>query len=314
MVLAHHQPEQLARLVARLDQPDAYFFIHIDKKSPFKEKVEELVKATNPVVVCNDHEVNWMGYTTIEAEITLMESAVATGVPFKYYVLLSGQDYPIKSNTFINEFFSSHNEDFLSYNKIAHLGGDFLLKHTRYHFRDIPYINPRNPKKIPALVYLYFGLHSRLAKFFPKKEFYKGMELYFGSQWFALRHETISYILQFLKENKGYIDDMRYTDGPDEHFFHTIIMNSDRRHNVYGYERFLAWQKERKEGDRFSPLYSSLRYMDWSPHLKSKPAVLDMTYWDALKNSQDLFARKVDQVASAELLDELDKNILKFTA
>lgn len=313
MILAHHQPRQLARLVHRLNQPNAWFFIHIDKKSPAEvtNTLQQLLKTTNKVVIMNQHDVNWMGYTTIEAELSLMQAAVDTGVPFKYYVLMSGQDYPIKSNNYINEFFASHTEDFLSYNKMAYMGQIYVDKHTLYHFRDIPYLNPRNPKRIPALVYLYFGLHRKVARLFPRK-FYNGMELYFGSQWFALTHHTVQYILSFVKNNEGYVRSMKNSDGPDENFFQTIIMNSERRNNVFGYEQFEKWLQTRKEGEQFYAEYSSLRYMDWSERAKTKPAVLDMTYWDDLKNSPDLFARKVDEKASAELLNNLDKNILMF--
>jgi hypothetical protein len=310
MILAHHQPLQLARLVDRLNQSNAYFYIHVDKKSKEKDRIVQQFAALGNVTVIANNEVNWMGFTTIDAEVDLMKEAYNSGINFKYYVLLSGQDYPIKSNAYINNFFSTHSNDFLSYNRISYMNEGFKNKHRQYHFRDIPYINPRNPKKIPLLVYLYFGLHNRFAKYVPARRFYQDMELYFGSQWFALTHETIGYILQYLKEHKGFIRSMKNTDGPDETFFHTIIMNSERKTNVYDYDRFMAWLKVRKEDEIFIPGYSSLRYMDWSGKSGSKPAVLDMSYYETLAESDDLFARKFDEQSSAELMDKLDKTIL----
>lgn len=310
MILAHHQPAQLARLVQRLDGPNVHFFVHIDTRSPIRDTVGSRLKATNKVTVISKRAVNWMGFTMIEAELDLINSAVASGQEFKYYVLMSGQDYPIKSNSYINNFFTEHNEDFIFYYKMAHLGPAYVRKHAIYHFYDVPYINPRSPRKIPALVRLYFGLLKKVEPMLPKRKFYKGMELYFGSQWFALRQETIMYVLQFLKDNPGYISHMRYSEGPDEHFMQTIIMNSERRHNVYDYARYAEWLKTRKEGEHFHQGYASLRYMDWSEHLKVKPAVLEMSYWETLKNSPELFARKVDEKTSAELMDKLDQELL----
>jgi hypothetical protein len=310
MILAHHQPAQLARLINRLDQPNAYFFVHMDKKSPIKHTVAAQLHAHNKIVVMSDNDVNWMGFTTIDAEIDLLKAATNAGVSFKYYVLLSGQDYPIKSNEYINEFFSKHSNDFMSYNKIEYLNQGFKDKHTLYHFRDIPYINPRNPKKIPALVYIYFGLHNKLSKYMPKRKFYNNMDTYFGSQWFALSHDTVTYMLQFIATNEGYMKSMRNTDGPDETFFQTILMNSERKTNVYDYNRFTEWLKTRNEGDIFVPRLSSLRYMDWSERAKTKPAVMDATYFDDLKNSDNLFARKFDEKESAQIMDMLDAQIL----
>jgi hypothetical protein len=103
---------------------------------------------------------------------------------------------------------------------------------------------------------------------------------------------------------------MRNTDGPDETFFQTILMNSERKTNVYDYNRFTEWLKTRKEGDIFVPRLSSLRYMDWSERAKTKPAVMDATYFDDLKNSDNLFALKFDEKESAQIMDMLDAQIL----
>ena len=310
LVLAHHQPLQLARLVDRLSGPNSFFFIHVDKKSVHKDAITRLLSAYNNVQIIATRSVNWMGYSMVNAEIDLMKLAVGSGIAFKYFVLMSGQDYPIKTNEYINNFFSRHSTDFMQYNSVSYMGEDFKRKHRYYHFSDIPYINPRSPQRIPSLVYLYFGTHKHLARLVPQKPFYQGMELFFGSQWFALTCDTVSYILQFITENNGFIKAMKYSQGPDETFFQTIIMNSERRTNVYDYEKYVEWLKARKDDDIFIPGLSSLRYMDWSERAVSKPAVLDSSYFNELAHSEDLFARKFDEQASAGLMDKIDSGLL----
>jgi hypothetical protein len=314
LMLPYHQPLQLLRLVERLDRSNAYFFIHVDKRSKYTaEIIQELSKFPN-VKIFSVHKINWAGFTTVEAEIDLMKMAVSSGIEFKYFVLLSGQDYPIKSNDYINSFFEKNHCDFIGFEKFDFLPGHFKEKTDYYHFRDIPYINPRNPKKIPFLVYLYFGLHKRLKRFMPKRKFFKNFEPYFGPQWFVLSNGTVKYILAFIKENKGYLRFMRYTDAPDEFFFHTIIMNSERKANVYDYDRYVEWLKTKKENEHFSQDFSSLRYMDWSDRGKDqpKPAILDISYYETLRSSNDLFARKVDEKKSAELMDKIDTELLHY--
>jgi len=311
LVLAHGQPKQLFRLIERLNQPNVHFYVHVDKKSVEADNIREYLSKYNNVVVISIHKVYWMGYNMVRSTLDLMQLAKDSGNNFKYFVLLSGQDYPIKSNNYINQFFEEHNEDFIDYNKLKYLGDKFMNK-VRYHYHmDVPYYNPRNPGKIPRMVYLYYGLHRQYRKIAPHRRFFNNFEPYFGSQWFALTNDTVTYILQFCKENKGFVKFMKYTEGPDELFFQTILLNSERKTNVCGYNEFLSWTGTRKDGEKFAAPFSSLRYMDWSEKPgKSKPAILDMSYYDILKQSKELFARKLDEYGSSELLDKIDKDIL----
>lgn len=312
LLLVHNQPSQLVRLIDRLNQPQAYFFIHIDSKSPDKNAILTSLGGYSNVKAISVYDVNWMGFNMVKSTIDLLELAFASGIGFKYYVLMSGQDYPIKGNSYISNFFETHNTDFISFAKIADSPDNYKNKVRYFHYYDFPYTNPRNRKKIPFMVYLYYGIHKRFRKFMPRRRFYNGMEPYFGSQWFALTHNTVKYVLDFIKDNKGYLDFMKYTEGPDETFFHTIVLNSPRRTNVHGYEKFEQWNKVKKPGEYFVQEYSSLRYMDWSDRGRNvpKPAVLDSSYYDVLRNSSDLFARKVDEKISAALMDRIDNELL----
>lgn len=312
LVLAHNQPQQLVRLVSRLSQPNAWLYIHIDSKSQDKGQIEALLSEYKQVKIISEYDVNWMGFNMVKSTLRLMELATGSGIDFKYYVLLSGQDYPIKSNSFINDFFDRHTEDFISFARINDSPDSYKNKVRYYHYYDFAYSNPRSSKKVPMLVYLYFGIHKRLMKYMPERKFYKCYQPYFGSQWFALRGETVKYILNFVKDNAGYIQFMKYTEGPDETFFHTIILNAERRNDVYGYKEYEKWRETRREGEHFIQEYSSLRFMDWSDRGKNlpKPAVLDAGYYDMLAASTDLFARKVDSVASKELMERIDRELL----
>jgi len=312
LILAHNQPQLLIREVERLNQANAHFFIHIDKKNEqdfFFLKEHFRVYAN--VSIISEQKIYWMGFNMVKATIRLLELAHSSKVQFKYYVLLSGQDYPIKPNEYINEFFGKYNCDFIAYNPMEYLDDIFKNKVSYYHHFDNGYTNPRSASRVPWMVKLYYGLHRRLDKYMPRRKFFKGYTPYFGSQWFALTGDTVKYILDFLARNKKYIRFMKFTEGPDEVFFQTIILNSERRHNVYDYDDFTAWQKGRKEGAVFVHKYSSLRYMDWSEQLKVKPAILDKGYYETLAASNDLFARKFDENISGELLDEIDWTLLK---
>jgi hypothetical protein len=50
--------------------------------------------------------------------------------------------------------------------------------------------------------------------------------------------------------------------------------------------------------------------MDWSETGKSKPAVLDDSYFERLLQSKELYGRKFDEKVSAELMNKIDQHIL----
>lgn len=311
LILAHNQPQQLERLINRLDVANTWFYVHIDQKSPDKQEITRKLEGKRNVKVISEYDVNWMGFNMVRATLALMHIALNSGIDLKYLVLMSGQDYPIKGNRQINDFFSYHNEDFISFASINDSAENYKNKVRHFHYYDFAYSNPRNKKKIPLLVYLYYGIHKHVMRRMPKRKFYKDMEPFFGSQWFAITAQTGRYILDFIAQNKGYMRFMQYTEGPDETFFHTIILNSPQKTNVYDYKKFEQWRKTR-EGEYFIQDFSSLRYMDWSDRGKNapKPAVLDENYFEVLAQSSDLFARKVDEKISGELMNRIDKELL----
>jgi hypothetical protein len=312
LILAFKQPRQIMRLVDRLDQPHVHFYIHYDKKSADLPLLRDCVSKYNNVKIISTTKVYWGGYSQLQAELDMLHAAYNSETDFKYYLLLSGQDYPIKDNNYINNFFESNTCDFLVFHDLKFASIDFLNKFRYYHFYDVPYINPKSPEKIPFLSYLYFGGHKFLRKILPGRRIYKNMTPYFGSTKTALTKETVQYIIDFLKNNPGFIQFMKYTETPDETFFQTILLNSDRKTNVYNYDKYREWLKTRKENELFPGTeYASLRYKDWSERGKPKPAILDESYFDILKESDMLFARKFDEKESAGLLDMLDREILR---
>ena len=253
-----------------------------------------------------------MGFNMVQSTLDLLQLALSSGTSFKYYVLLSGQDYPVKSNSFIYNFFSKHNSDFMGYNRVADLPRKFREKYTAYHYMDVKYMNPRDPGRINFLVKAYHGLYLRLAGLLPARPFYRNLEPYFGAQWFALTHDTVVSVFNFLKKNPGYIPFMKHTRGPDELFFQSIILNSERKENVWDYDVFIKWTTTHRNGGEFIPSIGSLHYMDWSDKGAgtTKPAILDDKDFEALKMPYDLFARKFDDQQSLTLLDRIDKELL----
>ena len=85
LVLAHDHPRQLARLVAALESPHAFFVIHIEEVLPASPRIR---------YVRDRVRVEWMGWSIVEATLRMVRQAMRED--FGYAVFLSGADYPVK--------------------------------------------------------------------------------------------------------------------------------------------------------------------------------------------------------------------------
>jgi hypothetical protein len=110
LILAHHRPRQLARLVDRLSGPETRFFVHFDASAAdaaFDEGAAILAGRGDvefvPRIVCA-----WGDMSLVDAAMETVKAALASGFRFDVAVLLSGQDYPIKSNDRIRAWFARH--------------------------------------------------------------------------------------------------------------------------------------------------------------------------------------------------------------
>ena len=110
LIQAHKNPSQVKRLIEVLSVQNAYFVIHIDLKSEIKQ-FTDVIKLKNVIFVKNRIDCIWGDYSQVLASLIMMrEIDNLEPEPNDRVVLLSGQDYPIKSNQFIIQFFNEHKD------------------------------------------------------------------------------------------------------------------------------------------------------------------------------------------------------------
>jgi hypothetical protein len=110
IVSAYKLPDQLVRLVSTLDTGDSHFLVHVDKKTDdevFRRMTAPLRDHSN-VHFLERHRCFYGGFGHVKATLKGIDEIVRQRLPFDYVILLTGQDYPIKSNRQIEEFFSRH--------------------------------------------------------------------------------------------------------------------------------------------------------------------------------------------------------------
>lgn len=314
LIIAHHQPLMLKKLVDALSADGASFFIHIDDRSDFN-KFSEIMQNTREVYFTERKKVNWMGFSIVGATLVLMHLATQFQ-RYDYYCLLSGSDYPIKSNEHIFEFFRNKNTEYINFWKLEDRPS-WLHKIQHYYFTDIFSIRDFYSRKL-TLGDIYWRFFHKLKDIFPKRKYLHGIVPYGGSQWWSLTHECVTFILDYLNMNPAFLDFYRYTHSPDEMFFQTIIMNSKFAESTQNYFSYQLWSNETSQNDKngenkmLAEDSFNIRYIDWSGGVnmdRDKPAILDDRDYIKLKTSLALFARKFDFQKSRQLLQMIDDDL-----
>jgi Core-2/I-Branching enzyme len=315
LILAHNQPDMVSRLVSKLNHRNVFFFIHIDAKSditPF----HALLKNYKNVQFVRREKVNWMGFSQVQACLNLLQAATESSIQFNYYSLLSGQDYPIKSTEYIQNFLSDGSIEYINYWKLTDRPS-WLTKLHYYYLTDLFPI--RSFHTTLSLRGIYWRLFNRLKGYFPKRQLSIDAIPYGGSTWWTLTDACVKYILKYIDDHPEFSRFFRHTLAPDELFFQTIIMNSKFAESAQNYQEYQRWSLETSGSDKQAETKMlveesfNLRYIDWGNTHDERgwPAVLDISDLDALKHSKSLFARKLDLVKSAKLLEEIDLELLR---
>ena len=223
LILTHQFPESLARLVNRLNSPRAHFFIHVDSTTDIQPFLRALPPGENVHFTDTRFNVHWRGFKVVDATLQLMKEAVEHEKDFKYCILLSGADYPIKPTDQIEAFFEKANLEYIHYCRLQD-NPPLMKKVLHYYFYDaIPYDRSR---KQPRLFRLFRRKAFRLLSRAVPRQYPKNIEPYFGPPWWNLTGECVAYILDYIQDNPHFLRYYRYTDAPDEMFFQTLVLNS----------------------------------------------------------------------------------------
>lgn len=311
ILLAYNHPEQLKRLIKRLNTDIAKFYIHIDKKSDITLFKKLIPEKDNIFYVDDKNRIDcrWGDLTLVTAVLEACKMIISDNTD-GYVVLLSGQDYPLRSNMYINQFLTSHiGEDFLDIysvpdfkKKSEHGGKERFLNYTFdcYNPRDNRMkakIRPLSFNLKTIVGFFRLGLYRReivpkaIKLWFKPKHYPQCLAQVFNEFWFVLQVSTIRYILLFLDSHPDVIEYYKWTHIPDETMFGSILC-ADNQHK-----------------DMLRP---KCHLIDWDENYKGSPKIFTSKDIPWIKEQLDkhdnlLFARKFNENDS--ILDFLDKGI-----
>jgi hypothetical protein len=273
LILAHANPRQLARLVNALPSSSPVL-IHFDLRAPetVYQQVRQLLGARPMLYFVKRQKCWWASFGIVEGTINLIQSLNALDVRYDYATLLSGSDYPIKSNFEIASY--------LDRNRGREFIESFLLTAPNRWSEEGGYSTA--PRRVLGR---HFHFRSRMIRLPGLRTMPAGLKPYGGSQWWTLSRQSIRHIAEFIVRTPEAVSFFRGCFAPDESFIQTVVANSSRADHVTG---------------------ENLRIAIWGRPQPPYPATLTMDDQDMLRASHQHFARKFDPQVDSRILDLLD--------
>lgn len=306
IILAHKNPKQVCRLINRLADDESKFFVHVDLKIDLKDfKILESCK--NTTIIKERENCIWGDYSIVKATLHLLKNAVEFGNK-GFTILLSGQDYPIKSNKIINQFLTDYRDyNFIDILPIADKWSQKMVrdKVENYHFIHsenksdsnsyAPFFHSTIKDKARTLFHLLKGRMKqetfRKLLHLPKRiPLFKNQ--YGGSQWWAFNEISTKILYDFVLENYEELESYyQYTSAPDEIFFQSVLMN------------LISANASIK-------IKPSLTYVNWVRKNVALPVTFNINDFGELSETENLWARKFDVNYDGEILDLIDCKLL----
>ena len=287
LLLVHNNENQVNKLIKHLSN-DFCVYIHIDKRSSLN-----LYKNKN-INIYKKYKTYHGSYNQIIATLFLLKKAFINN--HNRYLLISGQDIPVKSNREIIDFFNNNNSEYYYCQKLprecwdGNGGYDRLTKYwnDNKNFR----INIKSKFNIllrfkRKLLHILCKVENKIFKMINKEKKRKiDYEYFGGTNWFNFSHLCVKKIFDYLNTDKKYVKRYKWTSCADEIFYQTIIMKIDGI-NINN---------------------DDLRYVDWE-NGPEYPKILRVDDYEKIIKSDKLFARKFDENIDPKIIEKIYEEI-----
>lgn len=318
LCLVHKSPDQLMRLLKRIDDERFDFFIHMDQKSdikPFLSSVKPL-KASHIHWVKNRVKTYFNDFSLVTATYNTMKEAYSDD--YQYYVLLTGQDYPIKDNNYMyNILTASYPTAFIDMygvdealrtgiKWVGNIGVSYFSQNIRRRLQQLLgsklyHSSVGKPVKIIPKVYdklMTWLKYSPGARIKQTKYTYSA-----GSHFWMLPDTAVHHILNVYQCDALINDVFHHVAAPEESYFQTALSSMP---GLKLPENMLR-QFDNTRSEMDNPALRLIKWYENGKHTNGHPAIWKMDDAEFIDNAEALFARKFDIAADNLILDHLDR-------
>ena len=311
-IQTHTRPAQVAHLVQTIKQgsPLSTVIITHDERGPALDTAHlESFPGVHVLITPG----GYADFSHVDRYFTAVDWLEENGIEFDWMENLTGQDFPLRPITEIEQVLSTTKSDgFMQYTPIFPertpldvdwgAGPEFRLctafdASLRYDFRSWRIGRPAPAKQrwlrpIMAIDWMQpwvrvslacstIGIRRR------KTIFNSDFICYGGSYFCTLSARCVRYVREFARENPDVVAFFRDTLAPDEVFFHTVLVNSGK----------------------FKIIPDSKRYIDFSNSRNNHCKFLGLEDLDAMLSSGAHWARKFDAAKNPEVVEILTQRV-----
>ena len=312
LIMAHKNKEQLIRLIRALTCEEFDFFVHPDSNWDLSNQDLKDIEtcAENVHLATKRIHGELDRWSLPQITLNLIDDALKLEQKFdtggySYFLLLSGQDYPIRSKSYILHFLEEQYPnpviDIESYSENTWIASKFNLNHW---VREIDKIqdeySPGIIRKVKVLPYAIGDYFEKCFCGTPRQRLSKlGLELYGGSAWWILSHKSIDAI--FNRINRRIIKAYKRAWTPEETFFQTMLMNSKEKASAKELLHENTWGKQ-----------NSMTYSNFITPQKGfvgHPHIITTDDFDQIMDRKEIFARKFDMYIDVQVMNQIDEVI-----
>ena len=311
LIMGHKNPLQIVRLAKKLMNNKNDVFIHLDLNMAESDSqyVKTFSAKNKGVYFCNNRIHGVLDKRSLVDIVFIMINEAKliekkNDKHYKYYLLFSGQDYPIRNIGLVNnDLDASYPKPYIDctpYDKKNWIYHKFKFSKSslKYHNWISSHFNKGVFRKVVRLTAV---IYERALSILGRDTYHElrkmEVSLYGGSAWWILPDSIINYILEKYV-NKDSISEIILNESvtPEETFFQTMAKRSPLSDLIETNPKDMVLQNCK----------TWAYFFDDDKPFVGHPYIFTINEIDKLQNTNFWFARKFDMTIDSNIMDKLD--------
>lgn len=222
LILVHRYPEQFKRMFKAIHHPQNHYLIHIDKTSgkDIAENIQLFLDEYPNAEILEPEKALWGGYSLVNIALRGMAQLLKTNKSWTHFINLSGQDFPLKTQEYIQQFLKEN------------AGKEYILALNQALVR---------PETMHRVLDVCYERESGIYRPSVSRDFIEGVIPFIGTQWMIVSRKFCEFVSSS-KTSLTYQAFYKNSFIADEGFFQTMMMNNDFHGEVMQDDlRFIDW-------------------------------------------------------------------------
>lgn len=206
LILVHRYPAQFKRMFKAIYEPGNQYLVHVDQRSgsALADEIAAFLLEFPRAEVLESKQAVWGGYSLVDAELRGMKRLLEMDGEWTHYINLSGQDFPLKTQTYIRDFLK------------ANPGRQFIRALDQKRCR---------PDTMNRLSHRFIEGRGTIARTSAVRPYLSATTPWIGTQWKVVDRAFCEFVCNSPEVHR-FRQFYRGTLIPDESFFQTVMMNT----------------------------------------------------------------------------------------